>query len=234
MKSDLVKLGHGAKTEGEARHKPEARPKDRQKTRQAQADRAGDAERKGEQPGPPGPARPKAADSAQAKQDQPEAKRPLGEGPFQAPEPKLAEGQPAGGGGDPGGAAAPDDYRDLLPSLGPEAVARKDGSIDHLPEVNEGNGTFLNTQEYKHAWFFNRVKRQVQQRWRAVDAHRRYDPYGRIYGVRDRLTVVEVTLNKDGSLMTSSSRRTAAWPSWTTRRCRRSARRSRSRTRPTP
>ena len=75
-----------------------------------------------------------------------------------------------------------------------------DGSIDHLPDVDKGDRTFLNTREYRHAWFFNRVKRSVRQRWTAAQRHRERDPRGKIYGVRDRLTVVDVTLTRDGAL----------------------------------
>ena len=74
------------------------------------------------------------------------------------------------------------------------------GTIDHVENMREGDGTFLNTRAYRHAWFFNRVKNSVGQRWRAADAHRRNDPRGRIYGVRDRLTVVQVTLSPHGDL----------------------------------
>lgn len=102
-------------------------------------------------------------------------------------------------GGTMGGAPAPPSYKSLLPTLGPDELAAMDGSIDHV-EVEKGEATHLNTREYKYASFFNRVKRGVQQQWKAVDVHRRYDPYGRVFGVRDRLTVVEVTLNADGSL----------------------------------
>ena len=97
-------------------------------------------------------------------------------------------------------ARPPSHWRSLLPNLGPRDLARRDGSIDRVEDVDEGDSTFLNTREYRHAWFFNRIKRSVQQRWRAVDAHRRYDPYGRVYGVRDRVTVVEVTLSEEGGL----------------------------------
>ena len=102
-------------------------------------------------------------------------------------------------GGATGGARA-QEWRALLPSLGPEDQARQDGSIDHLADLDQGDATFLNTREYRHAWFFNRVKRSVQRRWRAVEMHRRYDPRGRVYGVRDRLTVVEVVLTREGVL----------------------------------
>ncbi len=133
--------------------------------------------------------------------ERPQKPLPRGDGlfrhtPDKRPAPELAQG----GGGEIGGAPTPDDYRALLPSLGLQDRARSDGSIDHIPDVDQGERTFLNTRDYKFAWFFNRVKRDVQKRWRAVDAHRRHDPYGRVFGVRDRLTVVDVTLNDDGSL----------------------------------
>ena len=125
---------------------------------------------------------------------------PEGEGRFR---PRTEVGarealvQPSGGAS--GGARA-EEWRALLPSLGPEDLARKDGSIDHLDDLDQGDATFLNTREYRHAWFFNRVKRSVQRRWRAVEVHRRHDPRGRVYGVRDRLTVVEVVLTPEGVL----------------------------------
>ncbi len=103
------------------------------------------------------------------------------------------------GGGEVGAPREPA-LSELLPTLGPQDLAESDGSIDHIEDMDEGDRTYLNTREYKYAWFFNRVKRDVQQRWGAVEAHRRNDPYGRVFGVRDRLTVVSVTLQPDGSL----------------------------------
>ncbi len=117
-----------------------------------------------------------------------------------APDDPSERARNPGGGGEVGGHPDPQSVRDLLPSLGYEALARSDGSIDHLDDVDEGDATFLNTREWKHAWFFNRVKRTVQRRWHAVDRHRRHDPYGRVFGVRDRLTVLDVTIKADGSL----------------------------------
>ena len=75
----------------------------------------------------------------------------------------------------------------------------RDGSIDHVKDVARGEGTFLNTRAYKHAWFFNRVKRRVRREWRAAETYRRNDPSGRIYGVRDP-SIVDVTLSPEGSL----------------------------------
>jgi TonB family protein len=106
----------------------------------------------------------------------------------------------ANGGRKVGGSSADKGWRSLLPTLGPREVAQKDGSIDHVENVDEGDQTFLNAKEYRYAFFFNRVKRNVSERWRATRAHRHHDPYGRIYGVRDRLTVVQVTLSPHGDL----------------------------------
>ncbi len=109
----------------------------------------------------------------------------------------LGRGSPYVQGGHAGGAPS---VGSILPSLGPEDIARSDGSIDHLPDVDEGDVTALNTRASKYASFFNRVKNSVQEHWHAVDVHRMHDPYGRVYGVRDRITIVSVTLNPDGTL----------------------------------
>jgi TonB family protein len=64
-------------------------------------------------------------------------------------------------------------------------------------DVPEGEGTFLNTREWKYAAFFNRVKQAVSAKW---------DPNGRLrqrnenLGAATRLTVMTVTLKPDGSL----------------------------------
>lgn len=71
---------------------------------------------------------------------------------------------------------------------------------DALEDVEEGEGTFLNSREFKYASFFNRLKRGVSHYWNPV-LHLRYrDPSGNIYGHRTRVTVLSVTLAADGSL----------------------------------
>ncbi len=89
---------------------------------------------------------------------------------------------------------------ELVPQVG--VLARLSGAPanDHLEDLEEGEGTFLNSREFKYASFFNRMKRGVSQHWRAVDEYRRRDPSGNIYGFRSRITVLSVTLNPDGSL----------------------------------
>lgn len=69
---------------------------------------------------------------------------------------------------------------------------------DHLGELEEGEGTFLNAREWKFASFFNRIKQGVSQNWSPDAKLRQRDPTGEIYGGRDRHTVVTVTLNQNG------------------------------------
>lgn len=98
------------------------------------------------------------------------------------------------------GRLAPTHYQSLLPTLGPQNLERLEGSIDHVLNVPKGRKTALNTREYRFAHFFNRVKREVSARWRAVDLYRARDPHGEVYGVQDRQTVLSVTLDEAGSL----------------------------------
>ena len=95
---------------------------------------------------------------------------------------------------------APTHYRGLLPTLGPQDLERLEGSIDHVLNVPKGNKTALNTREYRFAHFFNRVKREVSARWRAIEVYRAHDPRGEVYGVQDRQTVLNVTLDASGAL----------------------------------
>lgn len=71
---------------------------------------------------------------------------------------------------------------------------------DHLEGVDEGEGTYLNTREWKYAGFFNRVKQSVGEHWDPGTVMRRRDPSGEIYGWRDRRTIVNVTLTKNGAV----------------------------------
>ncbi|MDY7224739.1 energy transducer TonB [Hyalangium rubrum] len=69
---------------------------------------------------------------------------------------------------------------------------------DHLRDVDEGEGTLLNTREWKYASFFNRVKQSVGMYWNPNSLLRRRDPTGAIYSGKDRYTLVNVTLNERG------------------------------------
>lgn len=196
-KSDRRLISPGDDDQGSA--KAQQRAKSKKASRYAPEVRDGTASRDGKKPGE----RVKKATKVKKSTNPSKTKLAEGDGPFNAggdkPEEHAAP-DPGDGGGPVGGAPEPESWRALLPTLGPEELARKDGSIDHIDDVDKGAQTFLNTRDYKYAWFFNRVKRGVSQRWRAVDAHRRHDPYGRVHGVRDRRTVVEVTLSSSGHL----------------------------------
>ncbi|MGM0575804.1 MAG: TonB family protein [Myxococcota bacterium] len=72
---------------------------------------------------------------------------------------------------------------------------------DHLPDVDkEGESTLLNANKYKYADFFYRVKDAVRRHWHPDRIYRHRDPTGRTYGVKDRYTVLHVTLDDTGRL----------------------------------
>jgi TonB family protein len=108
-------------------------------------------------------------------------------------------GESAGEASSAGRAGAPG-IAHLMPS---EAVLDKvTGAApnDHLSEVEEGDGTYLNTKEWKYSSFFNRVKQSVGMHWDPGSKLRQRDPTGNIYGGRDRYTVVNVSLDQKGML----------------------------------
>jgi TonB family protein len=71
---------------------------------------------------------------------------------------------------------------------------------DHLEDVDDGDGTLLNTREWKYASFFNRVKQAIGQRWNPGEELHQRDPTLNIYGGRDRYTVLEITLSAQGTV----------------------------------
>ncbi len=72
---------------------------------------------------------------------------------------------------------------------------------DDLSNVEKGEGTYLNTREWKYAAFFNRVKQAVAARWKPMERLRAKDPGAdRNLGMRDRITVLGVSLRPDGTI----------------------------------
>ncbi|WP_148273411.1 TonB family protein [Stigmatella aurantiaca] len=69
---------------------------------------------------------------------------------------------------------------------------------DHLRDVDEGDGTFLNTREWKYSSFFNRVKQNVGMHWNPGSQLHRRDPTGAIYSGKDRYTLLNITLDQKG------------------------------------
>jgi TonB family protein len=89
--------------------------------------------------------------------------------------------------------------------LGRQSLERLDmvtgaPSNDYIKDVPKGEETMLNSKEFRYATFFNRVKRGVSDHWNPGEVYLRHDPYGNIYGVKDRYTVLNVVLNSDGGL----------------------------------
>jgi TonB family protein len=69
---------------------------------------------------------------------------------------------------------------------------------DHLKDAEEGDGTYLNTREWKYASFFNRVKQSVGTHWNPNATLMRRDPTGDTYSGRDRYTLLNITLDEAG------------------------------------
>lgn len=88
----------------------------------------------------------------------------------------------------------------LEPSLHAMASAISGSGLDYLDDVIDGDSTALNTLGWRYASFFNRVKREVERYWHPDKEYRRRDPYGSIYGFKDRVTILLVVLEGDGSL----------------------------------
>ncbi len=74
------------------------------------------------------------------------------------------------------------------------------GTRDKIDDVDEGAATILDTQRYKYASFFNRMKDDIDQYWDPVARLKVRDPEGRINGSKTRTTRVMIILNADGSL----------------------------------
>jgi TonB family protein len=123
--------------------------------------------------------------------------RPRGEAAERAPTTEGG-GPPAEGNG--GDEQTPQRSTDLHPSDQDVTKALGAGSQDYLPDVDEGEETLVNTKRWKYATFFNRVKRAVAHSWRPESAYRLRDPTGQIYGLKNRMTVLKVSLKPDGSL----------------------------------
>ena len=90
----------------------------------------------------------------------------------------------------------------LRPTIGTIARISGSPSNDYIENVPEGDGTFLNTKEFKYATFFYRVKDSVGSLWYDMVTRelRRRDPTGNIYGPRDRSTLLTIRIGMDGHL----------------------------------
>lgn len=89
---------------------------------------------------------------------------------------------------DPLGIRTPPSFNNSMPS------------DEYVPGIDEGEKTTLNAWQYRHASFFNRIRDAVAQNWSPNSQIYRYDPDGSMLGHLDRITVMEVTIDKQGSL----------------------------------
>jgi len=73
---------------------------------------------------------------------------------------------------------------------------------DDLRGVEEGDETLLNSRSFRYAGFINRVKETVGRIWttQVEDETAKRDPTGSIYLWKDRRTVVEFTIDRQGEL----------------------------------
>jgi TonB family protein len=109
-------------------------------------------------------------------------------------------GQEARAGGPPAPPEQPPKALALMPTRETLSRALGAGTSDYLPDVDEGEDTALNAKKWKFASFFNRVKEQIRQHWRAAQEYQKRDPTGTLYGGKVRYTVLRVALMPDGSL----------------------------------
>jgi TonB family protein len=101
------------------------------------------------------------------------------------------EGEGGAGGGSP-------DVPDLRPSEDMLERVVGGGSVDKLDGVEAGENTGLNTVKWKHASFFNRVKRMVAQNWEPWKVYQARDPNGNVYGHKTKVTRVKVSMKASG------------------------------------
>lgn len=71
---------------------------------------------------------------------------------------------------------------------------------DALDEVETDAETRLNAWRWKHATFFDRLKKGVNRHWRGLEVYVRHDPTRETYGTKRLLTWLTVTIDKDGNV----------------------------------
>ncbi len=95
------------------------------------------------------------------------------------------------------------DTQSLFPQLSDATLLNPNGvggTNDYLKNVEEDSKTLLNRKQTRYWAFFDRVKTQIVKEWNPKNEYKERDPFGDIYGVKDRYSVINVTLNSDGSV----------------------------------
>ena len=67
--------------------------------------------------------------------------------------------------------------------------------------LEEDDETSLNTFRFRHATFFNRVADAVRQVWLGGEVLGQVDPRGNIYGIEDRRSLIQLSLDREGNLV---------------------------------
>ncbi|MEM1349453.1 MAG: TonB family protein, partial [Myxococcota bacterium] len=94
--------------------------------------------------------------------------------------------------------------KDLFPSASAAASTStefgNDGTFHFMKDVAEGDRTMLNRKRNRYWTFYDRMQRQLKREWSPRRELRKRDPFGTVYGVGTFYTVVDMTLNADGSI----------------------------------
>lgn len=132
--------------------------------------------------------------SSMATDGLPTARR--GDGPRDQDARESQDARTGAAGNASGGGAAPN------LRLSEETLSRfvGGGSVDKLDGVETGEVTALNSRRWKFAGFFNRMKREVAQFWHPNRIYLHRDPTGKVYGNKDRVTILTVSLEPGGRL----------------------------------
>jgi TonB family protein len=77
---------------------------------------------------------------------------------------------------------------------------------DYLPEVETDAETRLNAWRWKHSPFFNRMADGLRRNWEGPEILKARDPTARIYGTNDMNTVLHVSIDPNGNLLSVSVR----------------------------
>jgi TonB family protein len=74
------------------------------------------------------------------------------------------------------------------------------GRPDHMPDVEQGSESVLDSKAHLYASFFTRMRGRILEHWNAQKAIDRYDPQGRQLDGKVRTTVVRMHIGRDGKI----------------------------------
>lgn len=89
----------------------------------------------------------------------------------------------------------------LLPYLNGSDAVLMSPSNDFMEDVKKGNETYINTQKFAYAAYFNKMKQAISRNWSPNTAIMVNDPTGRLYTKKDRFTELKVFISDRGKLV---------------------------------